>query len=380
MKVRCIGKVMDKNNRVIGYTLLDQSGNKLTIKSDALKNAIRNNKVEVINLALTSDNRLIDNKEKSDPDKIRTILNRATSLGMNVKQFKTGCKHECYILSKDGKHILIIPDDVTKFYDVGIHEYMQNLTGSLKVIGGKNLIDASYMFAGCKVQSLDLRSFDTRNVTDMSSMFDMCEVRSINLSSLDTRNVTDMSFMFNKCKVQSLDLRSFDTSKVIDMQQMFKECEAHSINLSSFDTRSVAAMGGMFGWCKAQSLDLSSFDTSNVTDMRAMFYNCKVQSLDLSSFDTSKVTDMINMFNGCKTQSINLSSFDTSNVINMSWMFKDCKAQSINLSSFDMNNVKDMQDMFYAIGIGIGELILNTSAYSRVKSLLKNMEGNVTVS
>jgi len=45
-----------------------------------------------------------------------------------------------------------------------------------------------------------------------------------------------------------------------------------------------------------------------------------------------------------------------------------------------MNNVKDMQDMFYAGDIGIDELILNTSTYNRLKSLLKNMEGNIIVS
>ena len=154
MKVRCIGKVMDKNNMVIGYTLLDQSGNKLNIKSDALKNAIRNNKIEVLNLELTLDNRLIYGKEKKGQDEIRTILNRAISLGFSARQFKTGCKHVCYILSKEDKHIVVIPDDVTKFYEIDINKHMQNLTGSLKVIGGKNLIDARYMFMGCEAQSL----------------------------------------------------------------------------------------------------------------------------------------------------------------------------------------------------------------------------------
>jgi len=200
MKVRCIGNVMDKNNKIIGYTLIDQSGNKLTIKSDALKNAIRNNEIEVIDLTLTSDNSLIDIKEKKGQDEIRTILNRAISIGMNIKQFKTGCKHDCYILSKDDKHMLIIPDNVKKFYEVDINEHMQNLTGSLRVIGGKNLTDASWMFAECEVQSINLSSFDTRNVTNMSSMFGGCEARSLNLSSFDTRNVTDMTGMFAGCE------------------------------------------------------------------------------------------------------------------------------------------------------------------------------------
>jgi len=328
MKARCIEKVRDKNNRVIGYTLIDQSGNKLNIKSDALKNAIRNNKVEVINLTLTSDNRLISGKEKKGQDEIRTILNRAISLGFSVKQFKTGCKHACYILSKEDKHMLIIPDDVTEFYADGIYKHMTNLTGSLKVIGGKNLIDASRMFRGCEAQLLDLSSFDTSNVADMS--------------------------------------------------WMFADCKAQSINLSSFDTRNVTNMYSMFADCEAQSLDLSSFDTSKVTDMSRMFIDCKAQSINLSSFDTSKVIDMTGMFYKCEAQSINLSSFDTSKVTNMKSMFKGCKVQSLDLSSFDMNNVKDMKEMFFYVDIG--ELILNTSTYNRLKSLLKNMKCNIVVS
>jgi len=251
MEVNCIEKVRDKNNRVIGYILIDQLGNKLKIKSGDLKNAIRNNKIEVLNLALTSDNRLIDSKEKKGQDKIRAILNRAISLGMNHKQFKTGCKHECYMLSKEDKHILIIPDDVTKFYEDDINRHMQNLTGSLRVIGGKNLIDASCMFARCEAQSLDLSSFDTSKVVTMDSMFTNCEAQSINLKSFDTRNVADMSWMFADCKVQSLDLSSFDTSKVTDMSGMFASYKAQSLDLSSFDTSKVTDMEGMFARCNA---------------------------------------------------------------------------------------------------------------------------------
>jgi len=297
MRARYIEKVRDKNNKIIGYTLLDQSGNKLSIKSDDLKNAIRNNEIEVLNLTLTSNNRLIASKEKSDPDKIRAILNRAISLGMNIKQFKTGCGHDCYILSKDDKHMLIIPDDVTKFYEDDINKHMRNLTGSLRVIGGKNLIDASYMFTDCKAQFINLSSFDTSKVANMNSMFFNCEAQSINLSSFDTSNVTDMSWLFANCNAQSINLSSFDTRNVTNMNSMFANCKVHSINLSSFDTSKVTGMSAMFANCKVQSINLSSFDTRNVTDMKWMFSDCKIlNSIDLSLFDIGKLEDTIGMF------------------------------------------------------------------------------------
>jgi len=111
--------------------------------------------------------------------KVKDILNRAESLGMDIKQFKTGCRHDCYILSKNDEHMLIIPDDVTKFYEDDINEHMGDLAGYLKVIGGKNLIDVRYMFDNCNAQSLDLSSFNTNNVTDMSAMFSGCEAQSL---------------------------------------------------------------------------------------------------------------------------------------------------------------------------------------------------------
>lgn len=61
---KCITKLRDNKNRIYGYTLQDINGQKQNVKADNLKEAIRNNSVHVINLKLTSDNRLIDCVEK----------------------------------------------------------------------------------------------------------------------------------------------------------------------------------------------------------------------------------------------------------------------------------------------------------------------------
>jgi len=219
---------------------------------------------------------------------LEILINRLNSLGYSINTFETYCKHKCYIASSMDhlKHMFIIPDDVEHIYDLSgdqdiynteIFEYMSDVKGALKVIGGESLISTQDIFGGCGAQSIDLGSFNTSNVIDMSCMFGCCAAHSLDLRSLNTSNVANMSYMFSACKAQSINLSSFNTSNVTNMSNMFSGCAAQSLDLRSFDTSRVTNMDDMFGGCTAQSLDLTSFNISNVTDMRRMFLCCGAQ-------------------------------------------------------------------------------------------------------
>lgn len=65
IEVTCIRKNRDKNNRVCSYVLADLNNNTKTVSSDELKQAIRSGNIYITNLKLTSDNRLIDCKNKN---------------------------------------------------------------------------------------------------------------------------------------------------------------------------------------------------------------------------------------------------------------------------------------------------------------------------
>ena len=60
MRLKCVQKIRNKNNTIIGYKIQDSQGNIRDISSKDLKQAIVKGTVDVINLKLTSDNRLID--------------------------------------------------------------------------------------------------------------------------------------------------------------------------------------------------------------------------------------------------------------------------------------------------------------------------------
>lgn len=66
IKAKCTKKYRDNKGRIYGYELVDLNGNKQEIKAEELKSEIYKKHIDVVNLTMTSDNRLIDKKEKTD--------------------------------------------------------------------------------------------------------------------------------------------------------------------------------------------------------------------------------------------------------------------------------------------------------------------------
>ena len=62
IKARYILKFKDKQGRIIGYRLEDENDLMKDFKSEDIKQHIRSGNLEIINLKLTTDNRLIDRK------------------------------------------------------------------------------------------------------------------------------------------------------------------------------------------------------------------------------------------------------------------------------------------------------------------------------
>ena len=327
LQAKCIEKIRDKNNLITAYKLQDTQGNNTTISAQQLKQAIKANQINIVNLKLTSDNRLID---------IQLKLNEQT------KQNKTSItiKRE-YITPLNNKN--------NKSLSFKIKVNLSNIIKKSQLLGytTQKLEDNLYLLES-NTQLLIATDLDKMSLpANCSSLFEKSLLRCIDFTNIDTSNVTDMPRMFRWCQAQQLDLSSFNTRNVADMSEMFCGCQAQQLDLSSFNTKNVTDMSFMFGNCQAQHLDLSSFNTQNVTDMSYMFSNCQTEHLDLSSFNTQNVTDMNNMFSDCQAQHLDLSSFNTKNVTNMVGMFYNCRAQQLDLSSFNTQNVTNMSCMFY---------------------------------
>lgn len=324
---KCIQKIRGNNNKIIGYKLQDEKGNEKVFEPKFIKEQIQAGCLEITNLALTSDNRLIAktpevsitdtqptsqnalSKEQADTDSIQNYVMKAMALGREVKEIPTSCGHTCYLISQaPEKYVLCIPNDVTalnhpkSLAGEPFTKEIRDIEGHIKVVGGTHLKDTHSMFEECKVRSLDLSSFDTRYVEDMKAMFCECKAQSINFSNFNTSSVKNMCGMFHMCEVKSLDLSSFDTRKVEVMCNMFQACDAQSIDLHSFNTSAVTNMGCMFMTCEAQSLDLSNFDTRNVDVMCEIFRYCKAQFINISNFNISNVRNGYALFDDCNAE------------------------------------------------------------------------------
>ena len=330
LQAKCIEKMRDKNNLIIAYKIQDTQGNTKTVSPEQLKQAIKANQIDIINLKLTSDNRLIDTQlnKKLESKQTNIVLKRDYIAHLNKQNNKSlsfKAKADLSSLLKKSKLLGCITQ---KLED---HLYLIESNTQLIIATDLDRIslpaDCSNLFKWSLLKSIDFTNIDTSNVTSMVDLFNRCQAQHLGLSSFNTKNVTNMSCMFYGCQAQQLDLSSFNTENVTSMYCMFYDCKAQQLDLSSFNTQNVTNMEHMFDNCKAQQLDLSSFNTQNVTNMRSMFYRCQAQQLDLSSFNTQNVTDILFTFSSCQAQKIVVNKKWIKNIIDNKEAFKDCNAQ-----------------------------------------------------
>ena len=92
LQATCILKFRDKHNQIYGYRLKDTTGNTRDVKSEALKNAIKNKQIHITNLTLTSDNRLVDtntSKQKVQPKQtIMSTIEIERSLKFELREIE----------------------------------------------------------------------------------------------------------------------------------------------------------------------------------------------------------------------------------------------------------------------------------------------------
>lgn len=69
IQAKCIQKFRDNKGGIRSYRLQDLNGNIRDVPSDDLKKAIKKKQIHVVNLTLTSDNRLISKTEHVEPAK-----------------------------------------------------------------------------------------------------------------------------------------------------------------------------------------------------------------------------------------------------------------------------------------------------------------------
>ena len=110
-ELRCTSIFRDKSGNIIGYRLVDSKGQAKEIKKDALKEMIRNNKVSVMNLTLTSNNRLItkgfeikkkDMKATAEEITVKLSFSADIEAGTYTELERSLCNHIDGLIDFDG--------------------------------------------------------------------------------------------------------------------------------------------------------------------------------------------------------------------------------------------------------------------------------------
>lgn len=154
--------------------------------------------------------------------------------------------------------------DVSDAQDGSVMAYLKS-NGTVYVVAQGGVVYAntatklSYLTNCSYISFVDtggVNRFNTKNMTSMYRMFDSlcststCKMDKLDLSSFDTSKVTNMDGTFvDASHVCEFDVSSFNTSKVVSMNEMFKHCSSILyLNVSSFDTSRVYDMNYMFGY------------------------------------------------------------------------------------------------------------------------------------
>lgn len=157
-KVKNIETIRNENNRISGYRLQDKNGTVREMTSQELKRAIRERKIEVMNLKLTSDNRLIKREQgvkesnKIQPkavsdDKISVVVQSGATFTFDTDFVFDITVESNEVVAKKLKNLrnsmvsIKIPKGVTKLESKLFHgcDYLQRVVmpNSVKSIGAE---------------------------------------------------------------------------------------------------------------------------------------------------------------------------------------------------------------------------------------------------
>lgn len=340
VEAKCINKFMGNDNKsIVEYRLMDANGVTIDIEPKQLKRAIKQQQINVINLKLTSDNKLrstdnLDNVVYINRELITTIGNLKKALYFKSNVNMNNIKSKALAL---GKSITQLSENI----------YLIDNEASIGILSDKQIClcrDAHNMFSHTAYTSIDLSEIDTSNSINMEAMFDSCKSTSINVSKFDTSRVTNMKSMFSNTKnLKELDLRSFNTSKLKSLNYMFDLCCADRIDISSFDTSNVKSMICTFKDCRANIIGLNNLDVRNVNNMTATFRYFKAKKLDISNWNFENASDLGHMLSNCMSDIIDLSNIrlDESKVYYTDSMFHCTRSKVITTNRVILEALKD---------------------------------------
>lgn len=109
---KCVEKIRDRKGKIVKYRLQDKTGSQTELDANIVKKFILENQIDVVNLQVTSDGRLVDksedNSKYNSPEEkdqyLNSIANKAIEFIVPIiKEFPDARKEKIELTSNDGK-------------------------------------------------------------------------------------------------------------------------------------------------------------------------------------------------------------------------------------------------------------------------------------
>lgn len=227
-KAKSLDKNRDKNGNITGYVIEDQFGNIMEFSSEKLKFLINNYKLDVVNLTLTSDNRLID--KKKGINEARIDLNKRYIDVELTKDMIDKALNAVYVYGLNHVVFVGVNNRVNKDYLIKTAKPIPNTPLSLTRRGSEAIIFLTDIENGNMKLPKDcncLFSGHTPQVWD--------NVKTLSLYGLDWSVVekTQEMFMCN-CFVK-ISITNSTAPRLNKAVQQFVSCKAGNINIKGLD-------------------------------------------------------------------------------------------------------------------------------------------------
>jgi uncharacterized protein YjbI with pentapeptide repeats len=357
---RCINKIRNYNGAIEEYIIkCEETGKVMRVTSDELHNIMKKQPNSVINLKLTSNNRIIEIGRKKD-DAIRLTPDDINKLNYICKNSKNPVDLNFQIQQisnlNDQKHKLDIAGmKSTVICNGNAIAILSNET--LKVVSNTKIhLTNDSKFRYTNFRSIDLRNTCPDEITDASEYFHNALAQDIYLDWSSIPYLTCMTGIFsqqyeflhanspysnstpNTNIVRVHGLETINTSNVWIFVSAFEGVKMNKVDISKWNLCKIKMANQMFKEAMINELIIGNHpESKSPENTRDMFEDCTCDKIDLSGLVLDKIEFPSGMFNITKArQGIDLRT-KSGFLVNVQKFFKPgCETRAFN----PFNNVK----------------------------------------
>lgn len=257
------------------------------ISKDKLKQIILSLNVIVMNMKLTSDNRLICTdwfKNNKDTYGVPDIVNRAKALGLRVDEFYDTDNNVIYTILNGDTATVVLTKGVRKLEVSYMSRNFQPYANirEYRIIGGESLTRLEGTFRKINCDTIDMSRLEPQNIEEINRLLLKCNVNTLIING-EFNKLKEIHYMFQDSTVKNLITTDVSMPNLTDISRAFSEATVENINFEFLSDSKLKLMYRTFERFKTQSIDLSSLDLSRVINTEYAFNDCKAETVKIDN-------------------------------------------------------------------------------------------------